>query len=150
MISTILAGWQRVQVQADAPYRMGKESLDHMYVHGTKGAMVPISTVVDTHWDVASPTLDRYNGLASMGITGNAAPGYSSGQAMDTMQRLVREELPQGIGYEWSGQSLQEILSGAQAPIVYALSLLVVFLCLAALYESWSIPLSVLMVVPWV
>ncbi len=139
---------QRVQLQADAPYRMGKESLDHMYVHSSKGAMVPISSVVETHWDVASPTLDRYNGLASIGITGNAAPGYSSGQAMDTMQRLVRDELPQGIGYEWSGQSLQEILSGAQAPIVYALSLLVVFLCLAALYESWSVPLSVLMVVP--
>ena len=94
---------QRVQLQADAPYRMGKESLDHMYVHSSKGAMVPISSVVDTHWDVAAPTLDRYNGLASIGITGNAAPGYSSGQAMDTMQRLVRDELPQGIGYEWSG-----------------------------------------------
>lgn len=139
---------QRVQLQADAPYRMNQDSLQHMYVHSSKGAMVPISSVVDSHWTVASPTLARYNGLASIGITGNAAPGYSSGQAMDTMQRLVKEKLPKGVGYEWSGQSLQEILSGAQAPIVFTLSLLVVFLCLAALYESWTIPLSVLMVVP--
>lgn len=139
---------QRVQIQADAPYRMNQDSLQHMYVHSSKGAMVPISSVVDSHWDVASPSLDRYNGLAAIGITGNAAPGYSSGQAMATMQRLVREDLPKGIGYEWSGQSLQEILSGSQAPIVYALSLIVVFLCLAALYESWTIPVSVLMVVP--
>ena len=139
---------QRVQLQADAPWRMNTDSLSHMYVRSSRGAMVPLSSVVDAHWDVAPPSLDRYNGLASIGITGSAAPGYSSGQAMATMQRLVRDQLPAGVGYEWSGQSLQEILSGAQAPIVYTLSLLVVFLCLAALYESWSIPLSVLMVVP--
>ncbi|MDN5925077.1 MAG: efflux RND transporter permease subunit, partial [Xanthomonadales bacterium] len=139
---------QRVELQADAPYRMSEKSLNHFYVRNDSGQLVPVSSVITSHWDIASPTLDRYNGFSSAAITGSAAPGHSSGEAMAAMEHIVKQDLPAGIGYEWSGQSLQEIMSGAQAPIVYTLSLLVVFLCLAALYESWSIPLSVLMVVP--
>ncbi|HET6632832.1 MAG TPA: multidrug efflux RND transporter permease subunit [Rhodanobacteraceae bacterium] len=139
---------QRVELQAQAPYRMSVDGLDHYYVRNSGGELVPVSTVVTPQWQVGPPTLDRYNGFSSVAITGSAAPGHSSGEAMSAMEHIVEAYLPDGIGYEWSGQSLQEIMSGAQAPIVYALSLIVVFLCLAALYESWSIPLSVLMVVP--
>ncbi len=139
---------QRVQMQAAAPFRDNVESLEHMYVPSRKGAMVPIASVVDTEWTVAPPSLDRYNGQGSISITGSAAPGYSSGQAMAAMEQLVHKDLGGKFGFAWSGQSLQEIMSGDQAPIVFGLSLLVVFLCLAALYESWSIPVSVLMVVP--
>ena len=137
----------RVQLQADTPWRMNTDSLKHFYLRGGNNALVPASAVVSHAWGMGSPTLDRYNGFAATALTGGPAPGYSSGEAMQAMQRLM-QQLPEGFSYEWSSQSLQEILSGKQAPIVYALSLIVVFLCLAALYESWSVPLSVLMVVP--
>ena len=110
--------------------------------------MVPLSNVVDSRWEVAPPSLTRYNGYAAVEIVGNQAAGHSSGEAMAAMETIVEEQLPDGIGYDWTGQSYQEILSGSQAPMLIALSLLVVFLCLAALYESWSVPVSVLLVVP--
>ena len=139
----------RVVMEADAPYRMGPQSLDDFYtLSSSTGAMVPLSTVVHTKWTLGSPSLTRYNGYGSIEIVGNAAPGHSSGQAMAAMQRIVRQDLPRGIGFEWTGQSYQEVLSGQQAPILYALSMIVVFLALAALYESWSIPVAVLLVVP--
>jgi len=141
----------KVLIQADAPYRNRAEDLNRYYIPGSKGgldAMVPLSAVVSPSWRLAPPAVDHYNGHPSIQINGGAAPGFSSGQAMDTMARIVREHLPNGIGYEWSGQSLQEIISGQQAPVLFALSLLVVFLALAALYESWSIPAAVLLVVP--
>ena len=138
----------RVLIEADAPFRMGPQDLDDFYTASSSGAMVPLSTVVHTKWTLGSPTLTRYNGYGSIEIVGNAAPGYSSGQAMTTMQDIVRNDLPRGIGYEWTGQSYQEVLSGQQAPILYTLSMVVVFLALAALYESWSIPIAVLLVVP--
>ena len=138
----------RVLIEADAPFRMGPQDLDDFYTASNTGAMVPLSTVVHTKWTMGSPTLTRYNGYGSIEIVGNAAPGYSSGQAMTAMQDIVDHDLPHGIGYEWTGQSYQEVLSGQQAPILYALSMIVVFLALAALYESWSIPIAVLLVVP--
>ena len=138
----------RVVMEADAPYRMGPQALDDFYTISSKGAMVPLSTVVHTHWAIGSPSLTRYNGYGSMEIVGNSAPGYSSGQSMTAMQNIVEHDLPRGIGFEWTGQSYQEVLSGQQAPILYTLSMIVVFLALAALYESWSIPVAVLLVVP--
>jgi multidrug efflux pump len=138
----------RVQVQADAPYRMQPENIDNFYTRASTGAMVPLSSVVHTSWSLAPPELDRYNGAGAIAITGSAANGYSSGDAITAMQELVAKNLPKSFGYEWSGQSLQEILSGEQAPMLFALSLFVVFLCLAALYESWSIPVAVMLVIP--
>jgi multidrug efflux pump len=138
----------RVQMQADAPYRMSPSDIGDFYTRSSSGAMVPLSTVVNTKWSLAPPSLDRYNGFGAISLTGSAAPGYSSGDAIQAMQELVAKYLPNGIGYEWSGQSLQEIISGAQAPMLFGLSLIVVFLCLAALYESWSIPVAVMLVVP--
>ncbi len=110
--------------------------------------MIPLSSVVHASWDVGSPSLTRYDGYSAIEITGSNAPGASSGQAMQEMQRLVRQYLPNGIGFDWAGQSLQEIVSGQQAPMLFALSILVVYLALAALYESWAIPLAVILVVP--
>jgi multidrug efflux pump len=138
----------RVQVQADAPFRMNPSDIGNFYTRSSTGAMVPLSSVVSTSWSLAPPELDRYNGVGSIGLTGNAAPGYSSGDAIAAMQELVAKYLPTSFGYEWSGQSYQEILSGAQAPMLFGLSLFVVFLCLAALYESWSIPVAVMLVIP--
>ncbi len=138
----------RVEMQADAPFRMQPSDIGHFYTRSSNGVMVPLSSVVDTSWSLAPPELDRYNGIGSISITGTAAPGYSSGDAIDAMQELVAKYLPKGIGYEWTGQSLQEILSGAQAPMLFGLSIFVVFLCLAALYESWSIPVAVMLVIP--
>ncbi|HET9817808.1 MAG TPA: multidrug efflux RND transporter permease subunit [Rhodanobacteraceae bacterium] len=138
----------RVEMQADAPFRMSPSDIGDFYTRASTGAMVPLSSVVDTQWSMAAPELDRYDGVGSIGITGTAAPGYSSGDAIAAMQELVAKYLPASFGYEWSGQSLQEILSGAQAPMLFGLSILVVFLCLAALYESWSIPLAVMLVIP--
>ncbi|MFW6167423.1 MAG: efflux RND transporter permease subunit, partial [Ralstonia sp.] len=111
------------------------------------GAMVPLSAFTTAKWVVGPLRLDRYNGYPSMTITGSPAPGHSSGEAMAAMESIARG-LPEGFGYEWTGQSYEERLSGAQAPALFALSILVVFLCLAALYESWSIPLAVILVVP--
>jgi multidrug efflux pump len=138
---------QQVIVQLDAPYRMQPEDINKVYVRNRTGTMVPLSALASLKWSYGSPRLERYNGLASMEIVGTAAPGRSSGEAMQAMEDMAKQ-LPVGIGYEWTGQSYEERLSGAQAPALYALSLLIVFLCLAALYESWSIPFSVLLVVP--
>jgi multidrug efflux pump len=139
---------KKVYVQADAPYRMNPEDLGLLYVRNNKGAMVPFSSFAAGEWTFGPPKLERYNGVASFEIQGQAAPGQSSGQAMLAMEALAKK-LPAGVGYEWTGISLQQQLSGAQAPLLYALSILVVFLSLAALYESWSIPVSVIMVLPF-
>jgi multidrug efflux pump len=138
----------RVEVQADAPFRMNPSDINQFYTRSPTGTMVPLSSVVSTKWALASPELDRYNGIGSISLTGTAAPGYSSGDAIDAMQELVAKYLPKSFGYEWSGQSRQEILSGAQAPMLFGLSIFVVFLCLCALYESWSIPVAVMLVIP--
>jgi multidrug efflux pump len=138
---------KKVFVQADAAYRMRPEDLDKWYVRNASGQMVPFSAFATSSWTVGSPRLERYNGLSSVNLQGSPAPGKSSGQAMAAMERLAAK-LPQGIGFEWTGLSLQEREAGAQAPALYALSILVVFLLLAALYESWTIPLSVILVIP--
>ena len=138
---------KRVYMQADAPFRMKPEDLNSWYVRNKSGQMVPFSAFADAHWSYGSPRLERYNGVPAFNIQGSAAPGKSTGDAMKAMEQLVAK-LPQGVGFEWTGLSRQERASGAQAPALYALSILVVFLLLAALYESWSIPLSVILVVP--
>jgi multidrug efflux pump len=141
----------KVLLQADSDYRSRTEDLGHYYIPASNGGfdnMVPLNSVVTASWTIGPPAIDHYNGYPAIQINGAAAPDYSSGQAMDAMQSIVTQDLGQGIGYEWSGQSLQEIISGQQAPILFALSLLVVFLALAALYESWSIPVAVMLVVP--
>ncbi|SUW65053.1 Acriflavine resistance protein B [Buttiauxella agrestis] len=138
---------KKVYLMADAPFRMLPSDINSWYVRGSTGQMVPFSAFSTAHWEYGSPRLERYNGLPSMEILGQAAPGKSTGEAMDLMQELA-SKLPTGIGYDWTGMSYQERLSGNQAPALYAISLIVVFLCLAALYESWSIPFSVMLVVP--
>ena len=138
---------KRVYMQADAPYRMVPEDFRLWSVRNSEGEMVPLSTFTSWHWDYGSPRLERYNGVPAMEINGEAAPGVSSGEAMAEVERLVAQ-LPQGIGLEWTGLSYQERQAGAQTPLLYTLSIMIVFLCLAALYESWSIPTSVLMVAP--
>jgi len=138
---------KKVYVQADAPFRMTPEDLNRWYVRNSSGTMVPFSAFATTQWTYGSPRLERYNGLSSVNIQGTPAPGQSSGAAMAAMEEIAAK-LPPGIGYEWTGLSAQERESGNQAPALYAISILVVFLLLAALYESWSIPLSVIMVIP--
>ncbi|SHO49917.1 efflux RND transporter permease subunit [Desulfopila aestuarii] len=138
---------KKVYLQADAPYRMQPEDIAEWYVRNETGGMVPFSTFASGHWSFGSPRLERYNGNPAVEIVGEAAPGLSSGDAMATINQLVAQ-LPAGIGYEWTGSSLQEQQSGAQAPGLYAISILVVFLCLAALYESWSVPFSVILAIP--
>ena len=138
---------KKVYVQADAKFRMLPSDVNNMYVRSANGEMVPFSAFVTSHWVYGSPRLERYNGLPSMEILGEAAPGKSTGEAMALMEQLATK-LPTGIGFDWTGMSYQERLSGNQAPALYAISLIVVFLCLAALYESWSIPFSVMLVVP--
>jgi multidrug efflux pump len=141
----------RVMLQADAPYRRRPEDLGHFFLPSSQGSldnMIPLTSVVSTKWTLAAPALDHYNGYGAIQINGQAAPGRSSGQAMQAMEQIVKKDLPSDMGYEWSGQSFQEIISGKQAPVLFALSLLVVFLALAALYESWSIPVAVMLVVP--
>jgi hydrophobe/amphiphile efflux-1 (HAE1) family protein len=138
---------KRVYMQADAPFRMSPEDLGRFYVRSAGGAMAPFSAFSSSHWEIGPSQLQRYNGAPSLEIQGQAAPGKSSGAAMDEMQKLVGK-LPKGIGYEWTGQSLQERLSSGQAPMLYALSILVVFMCLAALYESLTIPVAILLVIP--
>ena len=138
----------RVEMQADAQFRLNPAAIGDFYSRSAAGTMVPLTSVVSTHWSLAAPELDRYNGAGSIAITGTAAPGYSSGDAISAMQDLVAKYLPTSFGYEWSGQSLQEIMSGAQAPMLFGLSILVVFLCLCALYESWTIPVAVMLVIP--
>ncbi|MDQ1213969.1 multidrug efflux RND transporter permease AcrD [Pantoea anthophila] len=138
---------KKVYVQAAAPFRMLPDDIDKWYVRNSSGKMVPFSAFATSRWETGSPRLERYNGYSSLEIVGEAASGVSSGAAMDEMEKLVNA-LPLGVGFQWSGASYQERLSGSQAPALYAISLLVVFLCLAALYESWSIPFSVMLVVP--
>ncbi|RUO73863.1 multidrug efflux RND transporter permease subunit [Pseudidiomarina sediminum] len=138
---------KRVYVQGVAEARMKPEDLGQWYVRNNVGEMVPFSAFATTGWDFGPQRLERYNGVPAMNLQGEAAPGYSSGDAMLAMEELIAQ-LPTGIGYEWTGISLEEKVSGDQAPMLYALSLLIVFLCLSALYESWSIPFSVMLVVP--
>ena len=146
---------KRVNMRADAPYRTGAESLARIYSPSSQQtdasggrAMIPLSNVVQSSWASVPPSLSRYNGYSAVNINGSAAPGSSSGQAMTTMENIVTDQLPQGFGYDWSGMSYQEILAGNSATLLMVLSIVVVFLCLAALYESWSIPVAVLLVVP--
>ena len=146
---------KRVIMQADAPYRMGPKALQHIFTPSANAtaagggpAMIPLSNVVSTKWDVSSPSLTRYNGYSAVEIVGSPAPGHSSGEAMNAMQQIVNDDLPSGFGFDWTGQSYQEILSGNAATLLMVLSLVIVFLALAALYESWSIPISVLLIVP--
>jgi len=138
---------KKVFLQGDAPSRMQPEDLGKWYVRNRAGEMVPFSSFASAHWTYGSPRLERYNGMPSAEILGQPAPGYTSGGAMAALEEMAAK-LPAGIGYEWTGLSYQERMSGSQAPALYALSLLVVFLCLAALYESWSIPTAVMLVVP--
>ena len=138
---------KKVFVQGDAPYRMQLEDLDRWYVRNASGEMVPFSSFATGEWGFGSPNLQRYNSFPSINLFGEAAPGKSTGRAMDAMDDMIAE-LPKGIGHEWTGLSLQERQAGAQAPALYAFSVLVIFLCLAALYESWSIPFAVMLVLP--
>lgn len=138
---------QRVIVQLDAPFRMTPEDLGKVYLRNKTGGMVPMSAFTNIRWTFGSPQLQRYNGIPAVNIVGTAAPGLSSGEAMVEMEKMAAQ-LPRGIGFSWSGQSLEERISGNQAPMLYGISLLIVFLCLAALYESWSIPIAVILVVP--
>ncbi|MDL5168407.1 efflux RND transporter permease subunit [Proteus faecis] len=141
---------KKVYVQAESQFRMLPQDIGNLYVRNNVGQMVPFSSFIDTSkdpWLYGSPRLERYNGLPAVQIQGSATPGQSSGDAMLMMEDLA-SKLPSGIGYEWTGMSYQERLSGNQAPALYTISLIVVFLCLAALYESWSVPFSVMLVVP--
>ena len=138
---------KRVYLQADAPFRMVPEDFGKWYVRNGAGEMVPFASFATTRWEYGSPRLERFNGASAINITGTPAPGVSSGDAMAEMERIAGG-LPEGFGIEWSGQSYQERAANAQTPLLYALSVLIVFLCLAALYESWTIPTSVLLVVP--
>ncbi|HSY07125.1 MAG TPA: multidrug efflux RND transporter permease subunit [Steroidobacteraceae bacterium] len=155
----------RVVIQADAPFRMNADALGEFYLPSTLAAgragaastassasgtapMVPLSSVVHPSWSIGSPSLVRFNGYSAIEIQGQPAPNRSSGEAMRAMQNIIERDLPKGFSFDWAGQSLQEIVSGNQAPMLFALSILVVFLCLAALYESWTIPVAVLLIVP--
>ncbi|MCF1428819.1 MAG: efflux RND transporter permease subunit [Shewanella sp.] len=138
---------KKVFVQGEDRYRMQPEDLDKWYVRNAKGEMVPFSAFATGSWEFGAPRLERFGGLPAVNIQGATAPGYSTGDAMDTMERLAKQ-LPAGFGIEWNGLSYEERLSGNQAPALYALSVLVVFLVLAALYESWSVPFSVILVIP--
>ncbi|HWM66412.1 MAG TPA: efflux RND transporter permease subunit [Steroidobacteraceae bacterium] len=159
--NTLAAGWgsayvnqfidrgrvKKVFVQGEANSRMLPQDLDKWYVRNATGQMIPFSAFSSAHWAYGSPKLERYNGNASLEFLGAPAPGKSSGDALKAMESLVAK-MPKGIGYDWTGLSYEERLSGSQAPMLYAISLTIVFLCLAALYESWSIPVAVLLVVP--
>lgn len=158
MLSVIFAGrdvndftlnneLKKVYVQGDAPYRMQADAINSWYARNSKGEMVPFSSFVKTEWNSGAPTLSRFNGVSAISLEGSAGAGVSSGTAMNTMEQLT-SELGSGYTVAWQGISYQERLSGSQAPMLYALSVLIVFLCLAALYESWSIPFSVIMAVP--
>jgi multidrug efflux pump len=138
---------KRVYMQADAPFRMLPGDLEKWYARNGQGHMAPFSSFATARWTFGSPRLERYNDVPSLEMVGAPAPGRSSGEAMKEMETMAAK-LPAGVGLEWTGLSYQERLSGSQAPALYAISLLVVFLCLAALYESWSVPFSVMLVVP--
>ncbi len=138
---------KRVFIQGEPSSRTNPDDIGKWYVRNTDGDMISFNAFSNSEWRLGSPTLTRYNSFPSMNIQGNAAEGLSTGEAMDAMENMI-SQLPEGIGYEWTGISLEEQKSGAQAPLLYAISILVVFLCLAALYESWSVPFSVLLVIP--
>ena len=138
---------KRVYMQADAQYRMSPDDLDKWFVRNADGDMVAFSTFASTQWVYGSPKLERFNGISSVNIQGSPAEGISSGEAMEEMEKLVAQ-LPDGYAIEWSGLSFEEQQAGSQAPMLYAISILIVFLCLAALYESWSVPFAVMLVVP--
>jgi len=138
---------KRVYVQADAPYRMLPSDLDRLYVRNSKGGVLSVTSLVSERWVYASPRLERYNSFPSLEFLGEPAPGRSSGEAMQAMEEIA-SKLPAGIGFEWSGLSYQERMSHAQTGLLYSFSVLVVFLVLAALYESWSVPISILLALP--
>ena len=138
---------KRVYVQADAPFRMLPTDIDKLYVRNMTGSMVPFSSVATGRWSKGSPKLERYNAFPSMSIQGEAAPGRSSGEAMQAMEELA-SKLPQGIAFDWTGMSYQERMASSQTGMLYTFSVLVIFLCLAALYESWPLPISVLLALP--
>jgi multidrug efflux pump len=155
---------KRVMVQADAPYRMDTDALGHIYTPSSLTSttsssstttsvngpfsMIPLSSVVHSTWSMAAPSLTRYNGYPAIEIVGDASKGFSTGQAMGTLQNFVDNDLPKGFGADWTGQSYQELLAGNSSTLLMILSIVIVFLCLSALYESWSIPVAVLLVVP--
>jgi HAE1 family hydrophobic/amphiphilic exporter-1 len=138
---------KRVYAQADAPYRMLPKDVNRLYVRNNAGKMVPFSSVASSHWSSGSPKLERFNGFPSVNLQGEAALGRSSGEAMRVMEDSVKK-LPQGIGFDWTGLSYQERQASAQTGLLYSFSILVIFLCLAALYESWPIPISILLALP--
>jgi hydrophobe/amphiphile efflux-1 (HAE1) family protein len=138
---------KHVYMQADAPYRMTPDDIGRLYVRSSNGEMTPFSAISQSHWEIGPAKLERYNGFPSFEIQGQAAPGTASGTAMNRMEQLIAK-LPPGVGFEWTGTSYQERLAGNAAPSLYALSIVVIFMCLAALYESWSIPVAVMLVMP--
>ena len=138
---------KRVFVQADAPYRMLPKDLERLYARNTAGKMSPYSSFASGRWTSASPRLERYNGFPALNIWGEAAPGKSSGDAMRAMEEIAAK-LPRGVGFDWTGISYQERMASSQAPLLYAFSMIVIFLCLAALYESWTVPISILLILP--
>ena len=138
---------KRVYIQGEPDSRVVPEDINRWYVRNNAGEMVSLGAFSTSHWEYGSPSLSRYNGVSSMALTGSAAPGMSTGDAMAAMEQMAAQ-LPEGIDYEWTGLSLEQQKSGGQAPLLYAISVLVIFLCLAALYESWSVPFSVILVIP--
>ncbi len=138
---------KRVLVQADAPYRMLPKDLERLYVRNASGTMTPFSSFASGHWFYGSPRLERYNSFPSLNIWGEPPPGKSSGEAMQAMEEIA-SKLPSGIGSDWTGISYQERMSRSQAPLLYAFSMIVIFLCLAALYESWTVPISIMLTLP--
>ncbi len=138
---------KRVYVQADAPYRMLPQDLEKLYVRNNAGKMTPFSSFASGRWSSGSPRLERFNGFSSMNILGEPSPGRSTGEAMQAMEEIV-SKLPKGIGFDWTGLSYQERMATAQGPLLYAFSILVIFLCVAALYESWTIPFVNLLMLP--
>jgi HAE1 family hydrophobic/amphiphilic exporter-1 len=138
---------KHVFAQADAPFRTNPSDLDRLYVRNTVGGLVPLSALASGRWVYGSPRLERYNSFPAMNIQGEAAPGHSTGEAMRAMEELMAR-LPEGTGHEWTGLSYQQRMSESQAGLLYAFSILAIFLVLAALYESWTIPISILLALP--
>jgi HAE1 family hydrophobic/amphiphilic exporter-1 len=138
---------KRVYVQADAPYRMLPKDLERLYVRNASGTMTPFASFAAGHWFQGSPRLERFNSFPAMNIWGEAPPGKSSGEAMQAMEEIV-SKLPKGIGFDWTGLSYQERMAKSQTALLYTFSIIVIFLCLAALYESWTIPIAILLALP--
>ncbi len=138
---------KRVYVQADAPYRMLPQDLERLYVRNNAGTMTPFASFATGHWFQGAPKLERFNAFPSLNIWGEPQPGRSSGEAMQAMEEIA-SKLPKGIGFDWTGLSYQERMAKLQAPMLYAFSLIVIFLCLAALYESWTVPIAILLALP--